>query len=108
MGQAEADIRLMVDAYRSSFVASKPKITLSVFPDGEIQLFLDASERSHLYPSAIGSGQTLEAAATGLKTNFAKALGEIKARDEKELAALNTAKLAFYAKLDAAVGDLAK
>jgi hypothetical protein len=86
VGQAEDDIRAAVAAYNSVFPSVKPKITLSVFGDSAIQLFLHAPD-SPRYLHAQGDGKTLEEAAVALKAHLGRRLTEYRIEAEKELAA---------------------
>lgn len=102
MSQAEADIRTAVAAYASVFTGTKPKITLSVYGDGEIQLFLHAPDASH-FTHAQGSGKTLEDAAVALKVHLARRLEEIRAQDEKQLAESVAYRTKFHERIVTAI-----
>ena len=102
---AESDIRAAVAAYTTSLPVTKPKITLSVFQDGEIQLFLHDIDHPSV-THAQGTGKTLDEAASNLKTHLAKRLTEVKAEDEKWLAKVNEAKRGLYERIDGAILSL--
>jgi len=99
---AESDIRAAVAAYTTSLPVTKPKITLSVFQDGEIQLFLHDIDHPSI-THAQGSGKTLDEAASNLKVHLAKRLAEVKAKDEEDLAKMVEAKRGLYERIDGAI-----
>jgi hypothetical protein len=102
---AENDIRLAFAAYTASLPVTKPKITLSVFQDGEIQLFLHDSDHPSV-THAQGGGKTLDEAATNLKAHLVKRLAEVKAKDEEDLAKMNEVKRGLYERIDGAIKTL--
>lgn len=102
---AESDIRAAFAAYKTSLPVDKPKITLSVFGDGSIQLFLHAPDHPSV-THASGDGKTLDEAARNLKAHLAKRLTTIKAEDEADLAKLNEGKMKLYERMDGAIASL--
>lgn len=100
--QSENYLKVAQLAFAHAFPSSKPKTTLTFFPDGDVQVFLSASEPSISFPSAIGTAKTLEEAALALMKNLAKHLREIKRKDDKDLSDHTRNRYAFHARLDAA------
>lgn len=105
MSQVEDDIRAAVAAYKAGLPVDKPKITLSVFGDGSIQLFLHDPDHARV-THAQGDGKTLDEAAVNLKAHLARRLAAVKAEDEADLAKLNAAKAGLYVRMDAAIASL--
>ena len=105
MSQAENDIRLAVAAYKECLPVGKPKITLTVFADGEIQLFLhdpDATSVTH----AQGQGKTLEEAASALKTHLIKRVTEVTEKDKADLEKLKEGKAKLYERIEKALATI--
>jgi hypothetical protein len=100
--QSETYLKAAQLAFAQAYPGSKPKITLSFFPDGDVQVFLAASEHSTSSPSAIGTAKSLEDAAVALMKNLAKHLREIKRKDDRDLADTMRNRYAFHARLEAA------
>jgi hypothetical protein len=102
MNLAETYLKSAQLAFAQAYPGSKPKITLSFFPDGDVQVFLASSEPSVSFPSAIGTAKTLEEAAVALMKNLGSRLREIKRKDDKDLADTMRHRHALHARLDAA------
>lgn len=72
-GRADDDIKKAVAAYRGAFPSSKPKITMTVFEDQKVQLFLSCPDQPHMI-YAQGNGVDIEEAALDLRRHLAKGL----------------------------------
>jgi hypothetical protein len=95
MSQADDDIRAAVNAYAA--VYERPKITVSYFVDGTVQLFLRVPDRPSL-PHAQGDGKTLDEAAVNLRKHLAKVLRVQKAKAEEDVAKFTARWTEFAAK----------
>ena len=73
MSQADDDIKKAVVAYRGAFPSSKPTITMTVFEDLKVQLFLHCPDQTS-FVYAQGNGATIEDAAVDLRRHLAKML----------------------------------
>jgi hypothetical protein len=80
----DGDLKVVIAAYQGTFVGAKPKMVLSYFPDGDVQLFLYVPDASH-FPHAQGNGKTIEGAVADLRRHLAKQLHEIKAEAQNNL-----------------------
>ncbi len=91
MSQVNDNIRAALSTYQTVYPGAKPKITVTYFPDGEVQLFLHEPERPNVQrPHGQGEGKVIEGAAVALRRHLAKMLREV-AKKEEDLLKFNVA-----------------
>jgi hypothetical protein len=96
MSQVDDDIRCAIESYNAVYPGSKPRITLSRFSEGTVQLFLSEPDRPNVNrPHGQGDGKNIEEAAVALRKHLAKMLREV-ATKEADLLKFNTANITDF------------